>query len=232
MSLDNSAGRYGLEDVEAKTSQYNAIRFIVDRILDARCHAALVRVVAVGSGTVDVQPMVNQLDGQNVPVPHGVVHGLPYFISQAGANAVILTPEKGDVGLAVFADRDISSVKATRDVANPGSMRRADMADGLYIGGFLNGVASQFVRFTPDGIAITSPQKITLTAPTVELNASDAVTVTTPQFTVNGASTFNGPVNAPSDTITGNEVVGGGKTLSTHKHDKVKFGTDISGEPV
>lgn len=182
MSLDNSAGRFTLEDPESRNNEFNALSFMVGRLLDVRCTATLVRVVAVTNagdvspvGFVDVQPLVNQLDGQGVPVPHGVVHNLPYLRLQGGGNAVILDPVKDDIGLAVIADRDISSVKATKGVANPGSMRRADMADGLYIGGFLNGAPTQFVRFIGNSIELVSPSSIKLTTPVVQASANVSV---------------------------------------------------------
>ena len=57
----------------------------------------------------------------------------------------LIDPTQGDIGLAIFADRDISSVRANRAQANPGSYRRFDMADGVYIGGILNGMPTQTV---------------------------------------------------------------------------------------
>lgn len=235
---NNTDGRYGAEDVESKTSEYNALFFLVNQILNGRNSATLVQVKAVTNagelaavGYVDVQPLVNQLDGRGVAVPHGVVNSLPYFRMQGGTSAIVLDPVVGDIGIAVFADRDISSVKATGKAANPGSMRRADMADGLYMGGFLNAIPDQFVRFSASGIEIKSAHAITLDAPTVTLTAATSVTVTTPTFTVNGATQLNGTVTA-SDTVTAptvvgsDDVTGGGKSLKSHTHT----GGTISGK--
>ena len=81
----------------------------------------LVQVVAVTNdggvepvGFVDVHPMVAQVDGKGQPTPHGVIYGLPYIRVQGGSNAVILDPQVGDIGLAVFCAQDISKVKATK----------------------------------------------------------------------------------------------------------------------
>jgi hypothetical protein len=51
----------------------------------------------------------------------------------------------------VICDRDSSAVKASKDIANPGSYRRFDLADGMYFGGFLNGTPDQYVRFFDTG---------------------------------------------------------------------------------
>lgn len=143
-------------------------------------------------GFVDVQPLVNQVDGNGVPVPHGVIHNLPYFRLQGGQNAVIIDPQPGDIGMAAFASRDISSVKANRAQANPGSARRFDMADGMYFGGLLNGAPTQYVQFSAAGITITSPTAITLNAPTITANASTSFTVNAPQSTFSAKVTING----------------------------------------
>jgi len=113
-----------------------------------------------------------------------------------------LDPKVGDIGIALFADRDISTVTATKKQATPGSRRKFDMADGLYIGGVLNGVPVQWIEFSEAGINITSPTAISLNAPdvninckTFELNATTAATITTPTFTVNGATFLNGSLS-------------------------------------
>lgn len=167
-------GQQGLND---GTSRFNAITFLIEQALGRIATATLVQVKSVTNdggvspvGFVDVQPLVNQLDGNNNAVPHGVVFNLPYFRLQGGANAVIIDPVVGDKGIAVFADRDISSVKANKVQSNPGSLRCFDMADGLYLGGFLNGIPTQYVQFNSDGITVVSPMKITLQAPTVAID--------------------------------------------------------------
>lgn len=244
--MPDSNGYYGTQRPNDSADDYNATLFVIRQLLNTRNHVAWVKVINVTSpgglalaGTVDVQPLVNQLDGDMQPVAHGVVNDLPYLRMQGGANAVVMDPQPGDIGLCVFADRDSSSVQATRDVANPGSLRQADMADGVYLGGILNAVPTQYVMFNGDGVKVVSPTKIEmdapeidLVAPVIKLQASDSVTITTPTFTVNGDTQFNGDAHS-SGTVTGdNDVVGGGKSLKGHKHGLVKTGTDQSGEPV
>lgn len=236
MSQD-SDGYYGTQQVNSATAEYNAMLFVVSQILAGRHHVAIVRVIAATSagqlakpGTVDVQPMVSQLDGMGNAVPHGVVNGLPYVRLQGGTSAFILDPAVGDIGLALFADRDVSTVKNTGNFAAPGSLRQNDMADGIYLGGLLNGAPTQYVQFNADGITISSPGAIVLVAPTVTIDASTSCaitsptvmidasdscaitaaevtidaetscTVTTATFTVNGTTMLNGPVVA-SGTI-------------------------------
>lgn len=255
--MSNNSGAPGFLDQRKVSSEYNQFYFQVSQILASRNYCALVEVMAVTSagelavaGTIDVRPCVNQLDADGNAIPHGIVNDLIYSRMQGGGDAVIMDPKVGDIGIAIFADRDISSVKATRARGNPGSDRRADMADGMYMGGILNGIPTQYIRFSSEGIRIHSPiailmdaPEIELRAPLVEINASTSTIITTPQFKVIGASTLDGPVIATS-TIVANtsvtaplisgttEVKYAGKNATTHKHGGVTTGTGITGVTV
>ena len=150
--------------------------------------ATLVQVVSVTNsggvapvGSVDVSPMVSMIDGQGRTSPHGIIHNLPYFRLQGGANAIIIDPVIGDIGIAVFADRDLTAVKSTKAPGPPGSRRRNSMADGLYIGGVLNGAPTQYIEFNGSGV--------TITAPTVTVNGNLVVTGTA---TIDGDATIDG----------------------------------------
>jgi hypothetical protein len=127
----------------------------------------IVRAVRAGAGptgVVDVQPLVHQIDGKGGTTPHGIVHNLPYMRLQGGTSAVIIDPSVGDIGLACIPTNDISKVKTTRQPSPPGSLRRNDHSDGLYIGGFLNATPTQYIKFDSSGITIHTPGNILLEA--------------------------------------------------------------------
>jgi hypothetical protein len=215
------AGYQSNELAESSASDLSANEFLVRQMLSKTNTATLVKIVAVTNkdevlpvGFVDVVPLVNQLDGYGNAIPHGIIHHLPYARIQGGTNAFIMDPKVGDIGIAVFAQQDISSVKTNKKQSNPGSHRRNDYADGLYIGGFLNGTPVQYVRFTDDGIIILSPKEITVTAPNVTVNASDQVTV-----------------NSPTAVCSG-DVIASGISLVHHVHGGVEPGGGNTGQPV
>lgn len=177
----------GQQKPSTTRGDFNNISFLMQQALGKMQTATLVRIESCTNaggvspvGFVDVTPLVTQLDGAGVPTPHTTIYNVPYFRMQGGGNAVIIDPQIGDIGLCAFASRDISKVKRTRKQANPGSFRRYDYADGLYVGGMLNGTPTQYVQFSADGIKLHSPVKIVLDAPTVEIVATDvAITSTT-----------------------------------------------------
>ena len=221
---NNGQGFSGFQQPNSASTEFNAQYFFVLSLLSRVHTSTLVEVMAVtNSGTdipagfVDIRPLVNQIDGAGNSVPHGTIYHCPYFRLLGGANAVILDPEVGDIGLACFAERDISSVLANQAQANPGSRRQFDYADGMYVGGFLGQTPTQFVRFAVDGIFITSPAKITLQAPDIEF---DGATHTTGAVTGDATATYQGNVTA------------GSIDLETHKHTGVQTGGGTTGGPV
>jgi len=154
----------GIQAFADGASEYGQIAFIVRSILGRNATATLVQVKAVTNtgavapvGLIDVQPMVAQLDGKGQPTPHGIIHNVPYLRIQGGLNAVIIDPVVGDIGIAVFGSHDLSSVKANKAPSNPGSRRRFDMADALYIGGVLNATPTRYIQFDADGNVTIKP---------------------------------------------------------------------------
>lgn len=149
-----TAPLYGAETPGTAAAEYNVLLFVIAQVLAKGLNTIkLVKVLACSNngglsavGTVTVQALVNQVTGNGQAVPHGPLYDVPYFRLQGGPGAVIIDPNVGDIGLCAFSDRDISLVKATKAQANPGSDAMFDWADGLYFGGFLNGVPTCYVQ--------------------------------------------------------------------------------------
>lgn len=180
-------------------------------------------------GYVDVKPMTKQMTVSGRSVENPVIYNVPYFRYQGGKNAVIIDPEVGDRGVAVFSQRDISSVKRTRDDANCGSLRMHDLGDAMYFGGFMNDAPQQYVMMSDAGIKLFSPVKVEIEAPVIVLN--------TPLVTILGkmemtgkkgeGATMKGGVNN-----SGGSIVSNGVTLETHVHNGVTPGSGNTGKPV
>lgn len=204
---------------------YNNLAFMIQQAI-AKVQTALpVQVNACTNdggvspvGTVDVIILVNQINSQGLSTPHLQMYGLPYVRIQGGANAVIVDPQPGDIGIAVFASRDISNVVSTKAQANPGSYRTHDFSDGLYIGGCLNAAPTQYVQFTSSGISLISPGTITLEAPNIVINGALQQT--------------NGDVTMSQNLTVTQDVNGGGISLKNHVHGGVTTGGGDTGAPV
>jgi hypothetical protein len=200
--------------------KFNQVSFVIQQLLGKVQTATLVQVKSCTNeggvspfGFVDVVPLVNQINGDGTAQPHTTIFNVPYLRLQGGANAVILDPQEGDIGICIFASKDISNVKSTQAQANPASARVFDYSDGLYLGGLLNGIPEQYIQFGSGGITIVSPTAITLNAP--QINLQGPVTQT------GGMMTSDTDVQAGSSNI----------SLVMHKHTSESPGSPTS-EPL
>lgn len=220
------SGYAAFQGAEDTGSDFGAHSFLINQIINKLATTAVVKIMAVKSvgevapvGFVDIQPIVNQVDREGNPTPHGVIHNVPYFRLQGGVNAVIMDPQVNDMGIAMFCSRDISRAKRQKSLSNPGSNRKYDWADALYIGGILNGTPTQYFRFSTSGIDVVSPTMVTITSPIVKINASTSINVTTP--------VVNGDLNTVGALTNNTKNVG-----SAHVHTGVLSGGSVSGPPV
>lgn len=256
MADDAKGGGFGQQDPSDSASEHNADVFLVEQIIATLSTAKVVEVMAVDADaqTVDVKPLVKQINGANNTTPHGTINGVPFLRLQGGKNAVIIDPVVGDKGLMAVCDRDISAVKSTKAEAPPGSLRQYDAADGIYVGGLLNGAPDQWVKFLADGVQVhdknsnditTAPGGITLT------DANGCVLETKaagfffnkPVFVdggfnlsgsikaLDGTSTYGGNIHTTA-TITGDtDVIANGKSGAHHVHGGVVTGGAVTDPP-
>ncbi len=214
-------------------TDYATLRYVIKQLLARVATCTLVKVIACTNdggvspvGTVDVLPVIDMATADGTTWQYGTLFKLPYMRLQGGTFAVILDPKPGDLGVAMFASRDISIAKSSTgraqlqggaDSVPPGSKRQFDLSDGLYIGGWLNGDPEAYVRFAESGVEVVSPVKVTIQAPTIELKG--------PVVQTGGDASFSGTVTAATD------VIGGGKSLKTHTHGGVTTGGGTTGPP-
>ena len=151
-------GQMGVTDAQGG---FNAAQFQIDQTLRQLRTSIPVKVVAVSGGgmasfpTVDVQPLINQVDGLGNQTPHGVIFGIPAIRSHGAHGTIINDPAVGDVGHMIVSDRDISSLKASGGAqSHPGSKRYHSLSDGVYHGAMVAGTPTQAVQFTATGVKI------------------------------------------------------------------------------
>jgi hypothetical protein len=160
MAEENANVVQGVANYNAGTSPFNSLSFIVQQAIRQQVNTCIIcKVVARDGAYVDVLPMVTGISGKGEAVQPTTLYKLPYMRYHAGIAAVILDPVPGDIGLAVFASKDCSNVKAgTTEPQQPASFRGNSQANGFYIGGFLNQAPSVFVELTQGGaVNITAP---------------------------------------------------------------------------
>lgn len=245
MSQTSNQTAMSPSDYETESKRFN---FVVKSLLARVRTAGPVEVVAVTNsggvspiGYVDIKPLVQQVTGDGSAVDHGVIYNVPYLRVQGGGNAVIIDPHVGDIGLAAFCDRDISKVKATGSQAAPGSLRRHNMADAVYLYSIMAAAPTQYIQFVGGTVNVVSPGLVHIQAPSATIDAT--TTTVNGNFIVNGNTTMNGNISqtagsgAGTATLIGpltvtNDVTANGTSLHTHKHSGVTTGGGNTGAPV
>jgi len=230
------------------SSELGRIQFLIKTALSGIRTSMPVKVVSVENsgglspiGYLDVQPLVNLVDANGIASEHGIIYNVPYMRIQGGNNAVIIDPVVGDIGIATVCDRDISTVKNTGgDISAPGSNRKCDMSDMVYLMTIIGSAPTQYLQFNSEGINIFSPTKIKLEAPIVQIDASTSCSINSAAIVLNGPisqtagsgnAIFAGSITTPS-TVEASDVIGGGISLKTHKHGGVQTGGGQTGSPV
>ncbi|WP_019573364.1 Gp138 family membrane-puncturing spike protein [Curvibacter lanceolatus] len=201
-------------------SDANELQAIFKALLSKVRTSIPVQVVAVTNdggvapiGYVDIKPLVSMVTGSLDAIAHGVIYNVPYLRIQGGGNAVILDPQVGDIGIAVISDRDISTVKASKAVSPPGSSRRHDPSDAIYLNSIISVAAAptQYVRFFDGGIEVVSPTEVHIKAPSIKSEGDWAHT---------------GSITASED------VIASGVSLVQHEHGGVARGGAMTSPPV
>lgn len=164
-------------------SEYNAISFLCEQMIKGMVNTAIpVRVdsctkpgVGGAAGYVSATPLVMQRGADGKSLAPVSMPQLPYYRVQAGTAAVVLDPQPGDIGLAVFSQQDASNVKeGTSEPVQAGSFRCFDMSDGFFVSTHHGQTPTTYVHLDPEKgeVTVKAPMKITLDAPTIELKGS------------------------------------------------------------
>ena len=196
---------------------------LVKKVYAADGKTTATRGAVAPSGFVDVQPVVSQVDGAGQRQDHGTIYHVPYTRIMGGNAAILMDPVAGDIGWIMCADRDISAFKdqiaqggSTQPVL-PGSQRRYDLADAIYVGGTKSGAPAQYDSWNSSGITRTDVNGNALT-----MNQSGHV-LSSP----NQATMFSGG-NA---TVTGlgTTTVSGGTAVNISSSGSITIGVGSAG---
>ena len=226
-------------------SPENQLHYIFHSLLRSSVNTAIPVVVTAverngdgsGAGYLSALPLIMQRSAKGESLPNTIIPKLPYFRYQHGTAAFICDPKVGDIGLAVFSQADSSNVNGDNYEKPPASFRRFDMSDGFYIGGFYGKKPTNFVRIEDSGsITIEAEKDLTVNAPkidiscdTLNVNATEKVSLTAPLIELNGAISGGGSSGANA-TFSG-DVIAQDISLVHHTHGNTQPGSGSSGEP-
>jgi len=227
--------------------------FIIRTIMGGMHTVMIVQVDAVrptagAVGFLDATPMVLEQDTNNLVLGQTPIYNMPYMRIQGGKSAVICDPAEGDIGICLFAERDITNVCETQEPGAAPTKRAFNSADGMYLGGLLNDDPVQWVKFLAGdaGIDISANGPLTLEGDSISLTSTSTIAMQSTGQTSIAASllVINAPVqfnqgatgNATSagsyvfeSPITAPDFIAPNAKLNTHQH--AVSGASTVGEP-
>jgi len=189
----------------------NALLFLINNEMDKIKTMMLVRVLSVNpiDSTVNVIPVVKEVNVNNNPIPNDVIPNIKYIRWQFGTNAIKALPTIGDIGVMLIAKKDISRTSIVSGITT--TKREYCLQDGIYIGGLCgyNLEPTQFIDFSETGITITTPTDLTINAQTATINAGVSANVISPSVNL-GTETGVGVarIGDSVDLITGKITTG------------------------
>ena len=212
------------------TTQYNQLCYVVRQIISEMVNtSALVSVNSVdaggpenAAGNLSATPLVAQTDARGNKLPMKPIPKLRFFRYQAGKAAIILDPVVGDQGVAVFFKQDSSGVKSgATEAVVPGSFRSFDQSDGVVFPSVQGAAPSVWIELTQDEtVTIHAPNGVTIeTDEEVSISAGDKITLTAPEIELNGDMQVNG-------TMMLEDI-----NMNTHTHGGVDTGDGDTGGP-
>lgn len=174
--------------------------------------------------TAVIQPAIKGVEhdasGSEVSVNLPLLVDVPVIFPRGGGCTLTFPVSAGDECLVIFADRCIDFWWQSGGIQEPVDGRMHDLSDAFCI----VGPQSQAKKIS--GISTTAAQLRTDDgAAFIELAAGGAVTITSPQITINGPLQVNGEI-----TSTGDQVAGGISQIG-HTHGGVEPGGGSTGVP-
>ncbi|WP_368292160.1 Gp138 family membrane-puncturing spike protein [Klebsiella pneumoniae] len=174
--------------------------------------------------TAVVQPAIRYVerdnDGNKSTKDYPLLVDVPVVFPRGGGCTLTFPVKEGDECLVIFADRCIDFWWQSGGVQEPVDGRMHDLSDAFCIVGpqsqakKIGGISTTAAQLrTDDGSAI------------IELAAGGAVTITSPQITINGPLQVNGEI-----TSTGDQLAGGISQIG-HTHGGVEPGGGSTGAP-
>jgi hypothetical protein len=236
------------------SSEYNVLDFVIRSIVCGLVNTAIpVRVDKVerpaeggGAGYLSATPLIKMRSAKGDALDVVSIPKLRWFRLQHGTAAIIVDPKPGDIGLAVFAQQDVSALNGGSEPLQPGSFRCYSISDGFYFGGFWGQKPTTFIRIEDNGqVTVTAPQSVVVNSIDVTVNASGSTKIDSPSVTITGDTTIEktltvrelisgtGGMTVSGGTgasVTGNlsttgDVTAGGISLQNHVHDCPQGGT-------
>lgn len=215
VSLNSQLGNKDQADARLVQSIMSTLRVAIPGIIQSFDPETVTAVVQIA-----IKGMERDASGSEASVNLPLLVDVPVVFPRGGGCTLTFPVKEGDECLVIFADRCIDFWWQNGGVQEPVDGRMHDLSDAFAI----PGPQSQAKKIS--GISNTSTQLRTDDGTAfIELATGGAVTITSPQVTINGPLQVNGEI-----TSTGDQVADG-ISQTGHTHGGVESGGSNTGVP-
>ena len=154
----------------------NSIDFAIQQSFMKLNTVMICQVMAVNNdGTLDLQPQINYLAVGGLPITPDLIFEVPAGVIQGGNAGLIIEYAVGDLVIIGVCQRDITLLKKSLSLSNPGSLRRFNLNDAVVLAAYPKTPPTVFISILPTGITITAPgQPFTVNAESATINVNQA----------------------------------------------------------
>lgn len=215
VSLNAQLGSKDQADARLVQSIMSNLRVAIPGIIQSFDPEAVTAVIQIA-----IKGMERDASGSEASVNLPLLVDVPVIFPRGGGCTLTFPVKEGDDCLVIFADRCIDFWWQNGGVQEPVDGRMHDLSDAFAI----PGPQSQANKIS--GISTTATQLRTDDGEAfIELSIGGAVTITSPQVTINGPLQVNGEI-----TSTGDQVAEG-ISQTGHTHGGVESGGSNTGVP-
>ena len=138
----------GSQTENTALSFINELDFFVDgKILEINT-IKICQITKVNGDTVNVKPLVLNLDGDKKPIEATELKELPFIRQQGGASGFVIEYNVGDIVLVGFCDRDPQGVIRSKKETAPATYCPFPLSGGIVLGAVLFNVPEVYVKTT------------------------------------------------------------------------------------
>ncbi|HBV2600619.1 TPA: translation initiation factor IF-2 [Klebsiella pneumoniae] len=215
VSLNSQLGSKEQADAHLAQAIMSAMRVSIPGIIQSFDPEAVTAVIQPA-----IKGVEHDASGAEVSVNLPLLVDVPVIFPRGGGCTLTFPVKEGDECLVIFADRCIDFWWQSGGIQEPVDERMHDLSDAFCI------VGPQSQAKKIGGISTTAAQLRTDDGSAfIELAAGGAVTITSPQITINGPLQVNGEI-----TSTGDQVAAG-ISQTGHTHGGVEPGGGSTGVP-
>jgi len=131
-----------------RANLFNQLVYLINTRLSMLNTLKICTVVAFHGNTIDVRPMLTEIDGNGNQIEQSILYGIPILQIQGGTSGLKIEYKENDIVLCAFCDKDIQSLVRSKKTSAPTTDLITPLNSGICIGAVLFNEATIYIEIT------------------------------------------------------------------------------------